>query len=560
MLPALLMTLVEAVVLAGVFAYLYRSRREPFLGWWTSALAATALRHGMSVAAALSGVAVFTTLEQLAALGQALLVLAGALTLTGRRVPRRLGALAFVGAAWIVIGHTLALPFLALTLPTFVFLGLTSVASGVLVWRAERTSARWFAGAVLVVWGLHQLDYPFLRPIPSAAPWGYALAAVLEPLIAVGFLVVANERALRDERDLARRHRALLDNLPVGVFEVSLSGRVGSANPALAQMLGFDSVEALLEADLARHLAEQQDDEGRRLREAVASSSPTELQLRRVDGSPLRAVVHGTLVEDAEGRPSHFEGILRDVTERRRLQEILDRQRNMEALGRLAGGVAHDFNNLLTVVLSQVALLEPRLEASMKADLGMVEEASRRAASLCRQLLAVGRQQPMEIELVDLKALVEERRELFDAAAGEPVALRFALEETGRVKADGASLERVILDLIDNARAALPEGGALEVRAGRVEVGDEEATSYPGADSGSYAMLTVRDEGHGMEPEVRARALEPFFTTHRDRGARGLGLSSAFGVVRQLGGALWLRSAPGEGTEVRILLPQAEPA
>ncbi|MEC7523492.1 MAG: ATP-binding protein [Myxococcota bacterium] len=316
----------------------------------------------------------------------------------------------------------------------------------------------------------------------------------------------------------------------------------------------------------AREISVRRD--GRAVTFAVRYAQPSGAARARALIGQLLPRIEARAVRDAEQELSGRNEELRqrilelEASERARaaLQAELVEQERMEAVGRFAGGVAHDFNNLLTVVLSQVALLEPRLEASMKADLGMVEEASRRAASLCRQLLAVGRQQPMEIELVDLKALVEERRELFDAAAGEPVALRFALEETGRVKADGASLERVILDLIDNARAALPEGGALEVRAGRVEVGDEEATSYPGADSGSYAMLTVRDEGHGMEPEVRARALEPVVTTHRDRGARGLGLSSAFGVVRQLGGALWLRSAPGEGTEVRILLPQAEPA
>ncbi|GAB5542951.1 MAG: hypothetical protein SangKO_027110 [Sandaracinaceae bacterium] len=246
-----------------------------------------------------------------------------------------------------------------------------------------------------------------------------------------------------------------------------------------------------------------------------------------------------------------------EASERARaiLQAELEEQERMEAVGRFAGGVAHDFNNLLTVILGQLSLLEPQLaDPSSQRDLSAIGEASERAAALCRQLLAVGRQQPMDIERVDLRALVEERRELLTSAASEPIRVRFELGETGWVRADTRSLERVLMDLVSNARAAMPDGGELVVRTGREQL-DARRAKTRRVRASMHASLTLVDDGCGMTDEVRARALEPFYTTRSDAGARGLGLSSAFGIVRQLGGALWLRSAPGDGTEVHILIP-----
>lgn len=247
----------------------------------------------------------------------------------------------------------------------------------------------------------------------------------------------------------------------------------------------------------------------------------------------------------------------RDAAERARVAAHAQAERasSLEALGVLAGGVAHDFNNLLTVILGQLSLLEPQLaDPSSQRDLSAIGEASERAAALCRQLLAVGRQQPMDIERVDLRALVEERRELLTSAASEPIRVRFELGETGWVRADTRSLERVLMDLVSNARAAMPDGGELVVRTGREQL-DARRAKTRRVRASMHASLTLVDDGCGMTDEVRTRALEPFYTTRSDAGARGLGLSSAFGIVRQLGGALWLRSAPGDGTEVHILIP-----
>ncbi len=565
MIPALLMTLVEAAVLSGVFAYLYRARREAFLGWWTAALAASVVRHAMSVVGALSGLSGFTMFEQAAALAQASLVLGGALALSGRTLPRRYVALALVGLIWIVTAHGLNLPFFALTLPTFAFLGATSIAAGVLVWRAERArGARWFAGGVLVVWGLHQLDYPFLRPDPAVAPWGYALAAVLEPLTAVGFLVLANERALRTERESARRHRALLDNLPVGVFEASLSGRVLDANPALVRMLGFGSVQSLLDADPERLLGllgEGARDPARLWAGAeIATAGPTELRIERADGAPIRVVLHGTLVEGEDGAPSHFEGIVRDVTERRRLQQILDRQRRMEALGRLAGGVAHDFNNLLTVIRAGTSILlaTPNADPAQARWISDIDAASGRAVQLTRKLLALARGRAAPMVEVDVSAVTREARAVLERLSGEAVRIELDLEDApGMVRMEEGALDQILLNLTTNARDAMRKGGRLHVSCGGVVLGRAEASALA-LEPGPHVRLRFCDEGAGMDAETQRHIFEPFFTSRSEEGGTGLGLATVFAHVDNAGGRIEVDSEPGRGSEFSVYWPVSD--
>lgn len=240
------------------------------------------------------------------------------------------------------------------------------------------------------------------------------------------------------------------------------------------------------------------------------------------------------------------------------LQAATEEQERMETLGRFVGGVAHDLNNLLTVVLTQTGALRRALRPEAMNDLLLIEEACDRAAALCRQLLAVGRREPMELEIFDLRWLVYQRQALLAAAAGEPIRIRWSLDEAAKVLADPSSLERVLLDLVTNAREAMPSGGELTVEVSRVTLDEVAAEARPGLAPGAYARMSVEDDGSGMSPEVREHALEPFYTTRDHRRALGLGLSTAFGIARQLGGTLTIRSEPGQGTEVSVYVPLAE--
>ena len=247
------------------------------------------------------------------------------------------------------------------------------------------------------------------------------------------------------------------------------------------------------------------------------------------------------------------------------LQQVnaqLHQSQKMEAIGRLAGGVAHDFNNLLTAIMGHTGLALKRLppDTPVRNEINQIEKASGRAAQLIKQLLAFGRRQVLQPEVIDLNAVVTDMQEMLQRLIGEDIALVTELaDDLGLVNADRSQLEQVIMNLCINARDAMPQGGRLSLITSnehfpRVERAGEE-TEDP---LGRQVVLAVCDTGIGMSPETQERAFEPFFTTKaRDKGT-GLGLSTVYGIVRQSGGHILLRSKPGHGTTFRIYLPRRE--
>jgi len=226
------------------------------------------------------------------------------------------------------------------------------------------------------------------------------------------------------------------------------------------------------------------------------------------------------------------------------LERELRQTQKLEALGRLAGGIAHDFNNLLSIVIGQSLLIERRLPAAdpMRAELAKITRAGERAASLTQQLLAFGRSQLSRREALDLNGVIDDLARMLGPVLGDDVALELALApDAGAVFADRTQLEQVIMNLVVNAREAMPEGGSVRVTTGR------EGTDR--------VLLVVEDDGEGMDAETLAHAFEPFFTTKGDHGT-GLGLSTVYGIVTQAGGTITATSAQGKGTAFRIVLPR----
>jgi signal transduction histidine kinase/CheY-like chemotaxis protein len=247
-----------------------------------------------------------------------------------------------------------------------------------------------------------------------------------------------------------------------------------------------------------------------------------------------------------------------DVTERDALEDKLRQAQRMEAIGQLAGGIAHDFNNLLTTILSTCDLATQSMAPShpLQEEIREIRLAGERAATLTRQLLAFSRKQLIEPQVLDLGAIVAQMETMLRRLIGEHIVFSTRIApDLGRVRADAGQMEQVVLNLVVNARDAMPAGGTLVLELANAESDPSPADAgTPGG--GPYVILTVRDDGVGMDAATQARIFEPFFTTKGVGHGTGLGLASVYGIVQQHGGSIQVRSAPGEGAELSVYLPR----
>jgi PAS domain S-box-containing protein len=252
-------------------------------------------------------------------------------------------------------------------------------------------------------------------------------------------------------------------------------------------------------------------------------------------------------------------GTVQDITEYRRLEEQLLAAQKLESVGRLAGGIAHDFNNLLTVIIGYSDLVLGLLERSHPAwaSIAEVKKAGHRASDLTRQLLAFSRRHTIELRVVSLNAIITEAGKMLRRLMGEDIAISTILEPgLWPIKGDSGLLQQVLMNLVVNARDAMPDGGELTIETKNVDVTADEAEHYLGMTPGSHVLLAVSDTGCGMDEAVRARIFEPFFTTKPQGAGTGLGLATCYGIVAQTGGWIGAESEPGKGSTFRIYLPR----
>ena len=277
------------------------------------------------------------------------------------------------------------------------------------------------------------------------------------------------------------------------------------------------------------------------------------------DGSERWVLGTGTALPGGDNAPARFGGIVRDITARKKLEGEFLQAQKMESVGQLAGGVAHDFNNLLTVITSYSKFLmdEPAFSDEQRAFLEEIDAAASRAAALTRQLLAFSRRQALQPQLVDVDALIRNLEKLLRRLVREDIDIVIALDARQTlVWADPGQLEQVLVNLVVNARDAMPDGGTLSVRTSTPHVVDTRAEGADTPAISDCVLIEVTDTGIGMTPEVQSHIFEPFFTTKAVDVGTGLGLSTVYGIVQQSSGTIAVESAPGEGTTFRISLPR----
>ncbi len=369
------------------------------------------------------------------------------------------------------------------------------------------------------------------------------------------------QRRLSELAESEERYRTLVQSVNVGISQstVEMPGRFLEANPAALSIFGFETLDELRRAPIASLYVYAQ--ERADLMEELArtgSVNHRELKMRHKDGHTLWIVWSAVRHVNPRGEAT-VHAVFEDVTARKRLEAELVHAQKMDAIGRLAGGVAHDFNNLLSVIIGNGDLLLRELgESSEQREYAEeIYAAAGRAAEVVRQLLAFSRKQELVPRVLDLNHLVAGTEKLLRRLIGERIRLRTVLSPAiGRVRADPAQLEQVLVNLVVNARDAMPNGGELTVSTEATPKETEDCR----LEGKRVVHLVVCDTGEGMDEATRARIFEPFFTTKPEGRGTGLGLSTVYGIAQQSGGCVCVKSALGKGSVFTVCLPELDPA
>jgi len=377
--------------------------------------------------------------------------------------------------------------------------------------------------------------------------------------LSLGPATTRHERAERALREANEHLAAVIQSSPLAIYTLDPRSTVLTWNRAAEALYGWQAAE-LIGRPLPT-IGHDVEDHGR-LRDRVLrgeSLRGVEVTRRRKDGTSVNISLSVAPLHDAAGRVTGMLSLAADVTEMRQLEVQYRQAQKMEAVGRLAGGIAHDFNNLLTAIIGTTALVleDLGLESRARLDIQEIEKAAKRAAGLTRQLLIFSRQQVLEPRALDLNALVGNLEKMLHRLIGEDIELRTKQATAlGAVRADPGQLEQAIVNLVVNARDAMPQGGRLTIETADVELDRGYVAGHVPTQPGPYVLLAISDTGVGMDGATKARLFEPFFTTKEPGRGTGLGLATVYGIVKQSGGYIWTYSELGHGTTFKIYLPR----
>jgi two-component system, cell cycle sensor histidine kinase and response regulator CckA len=374
---------------------------------------------------------------------------------------------------------------------------------------------------------------------------------------------VTDRRQAEEELKREREYSAqIIDAAPVMIRVLDRDGITRFVNPAVTRVTGYEP-EELLGANWWELLypGEEYAQVERILPQIMSGEVHTyQLTLTTKEGEKRTIAWTSVCRFDEQGEIASVIGIGNDVTERNRLEEHLHQSQRLESIGRMVGGIAHDFNNLLTVVLGngEFALDQVGSADPVAEPLRDIVEAANRAAALTNQLLAFGRRQVLSPRAIHVNELIESVHRFMRRVIGEDVDLVLRLDpEVFPIYADPVQMEQILLNLVLNARDAMPEGGRLTIQTRNVELDESYTSLHDGLNPGGYVQIAVADTGTGMTPEVRERLFEPFFTTKPTGKGSGMGLATVFGIVKQSEGHIAVYSEPGHGSTFKVYLPQS---
>lgn len=388
--------------------------------------------------------------------------------------------------------------------------------------------------------------------------------AHLALFFAVALLICWFNAALRATQESLHRSesnfRSLVMNAPYGICRCDALGILQDANPALVAMFGYGNAAELK----GQHLGSLYADAQQWFQTADYFHSRKEFndlttECVRKDGAAIVARISGRSIPNGKDGGS-FEIFMEDVTETRTLELQLRQAQKMEAIGRLAGGIAHDFNNLLMVISGYAEFLLERVgpDPRLRGPAQEISNATQRATSLTRQLLAFSRKQMLAPKVLDLNEVVAENLKMLTRMIGEDIDLVMVPGPAlGSVRADPGQIDQVIMNLAVNGRDAMPQGGKLTIETANVALDESFARTHTPLAAGDYVMLAISDTGVGMDDETQTRIFEPFFTTKGAKGT-GLGLSTVYGIVKQSGGFIFVDSQPQRGTAFRAYFPRVD--
>jgi PAS domain S-box-containing protein len=384
-------------------------------------------------------------------------------------------------------------------------------------------------------------------------------------LVVVGRDITERKRTEEELFKSRETLRMVLNNIPQRVFWKNREMIFQGCNLPMARDCGFnDPAELIGKSDF--EIASPANAERYRAadREVMDADQPKlnyELTETRPDGSTACFLVKKVPLHDQEGRVIGVLGAYEDITERRQLEAQFRQAQKMEAIGRLAGGVAHDFNNLLTVICGYSEILLGETERGSPAwdSLTEIRKAGQRAAGLTRQLLAFSRKQVLEPDILDLNEVVRDCENMFARLLGEDIDLQVSLAANlGKIRADSSQIDQVLLNLVVNARDAMPRGGKLVIETANATLDEACTRLHEEVKAGKYVSITVSDTGCGMDEQTLAHIFEPFFTTKDQGKGTGLGLAMVFGFIKQSGGHIAVISEPNQGSTFKIYLPEFE--
>jgi len=376
------------------------------------------------------------------------------------------------------------------------------------------------------------------------------------------------EAALHRSEEL---YRLITENTSDLICMLNWNGNYEYVSPSYKEVLGYDPQDLLGQSWFSLIHPEDWQEVDRKRTQSLTTGTPerVELRFKHREGSWKVFETVGNWIGDVQGGLQRAVLVSRDLTERkqaekalRQSEEQLRQSQKLEAVGQLAGGVAHDFNNLLTVITGYSDILVRRLPENDPNRLGVEEirRAAERASTLTRQLLAFSRKQVLQPKLFNLNTLVTDMGRMLRRLINEDIELVTKLtDDPTEINADPGQLEQVLMNLVVNARDALPDGGKITIETASLELDRNYADVHTSVQPGPYVMLAVSDNGVGMDAETRKHIFEPFFTTKEDGKGTGLGLSTVYGIVKQSGGNIWVYSEPSHGAVFKVYLPRVRP-